>query len=268
VVDLMISLWDTLAGDRGRSSGIAASVLKGMDRMAVRCADLVLVDTQANAAFAVSALGARPERVAVVPVGADPTLFPPVPCPEGPARAVFYGKLSPLHGLDTIVAAVRRPGVPPLRLIGDGQLGPWLDAELSRDPPRGVERVTWVPYDGLGAEIAAATVVLGVFGTSGKAARVVPNKVWQAMAVGRAIVTAAGPATCDVLTDGVDALLVPPADPDALAAALSRLAADDALCRRLGAAAHRRFLEVGAPRAVAVRFLEALDRVAPSTLPG
>lgn len=265
VVDLMISLWDTLAGDRGRAGGLAARGLRAVDRLSIRAADLVLADTAANARFLVERLGARPERVAVVPVGAEPERFPVSPLPDGPPRGVFYGKLSPMHGLETILAAARRPGVPPIRLIGDGQLGPWLDAEIARDPPPGVERVSWVPYDGLGAEIAAAAISLGVFGTSEKASRVVPNKVWQAMAAGRAIVTADGPAVREVLTHGEDALLVPAGDPSALGAALARLAADRALCARLGGAAHRTFLRRGAPSVVARCLIDALAGASPTT---
>ena len=88
-----------------------------------------------------------------------------------------------------------------------------------------------------------------------------PNKVWQAMAVGRPIVTADGPAPRELLTDGVDALLVPPGDPDALADALRRLAADPGLRARLGAAARARYVSRGTPAAVADTFLRAIGRI-------
>ena len=64
----------------------------------------------------------------------------------------------------------------------------------------------------------------------------VPNKVWQAMAAGRPVVTADTPAVREVLEDGRTALLVPAGDPDALAEALARLAGDAALRARLGEA--------------------------------
>ena len=50
------------------------------------------------------------------------------------------------------------PGTPPVRLIGDGQLGDWLDDELRRDRPPGFEHVPWVEYERLGEEIAAAGI--------------------------------------------------------------------------------------------------------------
>ena len=79
------------------------------------------------------------------------------------------------------------------------------------------------------SEIQAAGCALGIFGTGAKAARVIPNKAFQAIACATPLITADTPAARELLTDGHDALLVPPGDPEALAAAVRRLAADRAL---------------------------------------
>lgn len=258
VVDAMISLSDTLSGDRARVGSTAGRALRALDRFAVKRADLLITDTATHAEYFAAELGADRERLGVVPVGAEPDVFAAAPPPGGEPHALFYGKLSPLHGLETVLEAARAPGVPPLRLIGDGQLRGWLDAELARSTPAGLNHVPWVPYEQLGAELANAAICLGVFGTSAKASRVVPNKVFQAMAVGRAIVTADTPGVREVLSDGENALLVPPGDPAALAAALVRLGGDAELRARLGEGARRRFLEVGTPAAAAARLLELL----------
>lgn len=64
-----------------------------------------------------------------------------------------------------------------------------------------------------------------------------PNVVLEAMSVGLpAIVTQAQPGILDFVTDGVSGLVVPADDPAALAAAMARLADDDALGKRLSAA--------------------------------
>jgi glycosyltransferase involved in cell wall biosynthesis len=259
VVDAMISLSDTLLGDRERVGKLTGASLGRLDRFAVRHADLLLTDTESHADYFVKEFGARRDRIGVVPVGAEPEIFAGAPQPEqAGVRALFYGKLSPLHGLSTVLEAARQPGVPPLRIIGGGQLKQWLDAELSRDRPPGLEHEDWVPYERLGGEIASAAICLGIFGTSEKARRVVPNKVYQAMAVGRPIITADTPGARELLTDGEDAILVPPGEAEPLAAAMKRLAADAELRARLGDRARRRFQEVGAPRAVARRFLDSL----------
>jgi glycosyltransferase involved in cell wall biosynthesis len=265
VADMMISFSDTLAGDRGRARGPATRLLTALDAGLVRAADLLVADTRAGGDWIERRFPRARGRVAVVPVGADPAAFPAAPRePPGPVRVLFVGKLAPLHGLGVVLAAARMPGVPPVRIIGSGQLGPWLQDELARDRPPGLEHVPWVPYDDLGAEIAAAHICLGVFGGSDKAARVVPNKVWQAMAVGRPVVTADTPGVREVLTDGRDALLVPAGDPRALAAALARLAADPGLRARLGAAARRRYEELGAPSPVAARLADAIRAITAS----
>ena len=258
VVDMMISLADTLGGDRGRAGRAATAALAGADRLALRAADVVLADTRAGAAWMAGRFGVDPARIVVAPVGAEPARFPPAPPPEGPPTALFYGKLAPLHGVATVLAAARRPGVPPLRLIGDGQLGGWLAAELGRDRPPGLTWERWVPYERLGAEVAAASVCLGVFGTSDKAARVVPNKAWQAMAVGRPVVTADTPGAREALEHGRSGLLVPPGDDRALAQALARLAGDPALRARMGAAARGAYLEAGAPAVAAAPLRDAI----------
>jgi glycosyltransferase involved in cell wall biosynthesis len=258
VVDMMISLSDTLAGDRARVGGATGRLLAGVDRTALALADIVLADTREGADFLARRFGVRRDRLVVAPVGAEPGAFPFVPPDDGPCRVLWYGKLAPLHGLEVIVQAARAPGAPPIRLVGEGQLGDWLAAEILRDPPASLEHVPWIPYERLGAEVAASAVVLGAFGTSAKASRVVPNKVFQAMAAGRPVVTADTPGIREVLTDGEDCVLVPAGDPHALAGALIDLAADPERRARLGAAARRRYEEVGLPIAAAAPLVAAL----------
>lgn len=258
VVDMMISLADTLGGDRAMAGRGVAALLAGIDRTSMRLADLVLSDTAAGADWLSERFSIPRTRIIVVPVGAEPEHFPVRPEPPGPPRALFYGKLAPLHGIATVLAAARAPGAPPVRLIGDGQLGSWLEGELARDRPEGLTWERWVPYENLGAEVGAAAICLGVFGTSAKAARVVPNKVWQAMAAGRPVITADTPGIREVLEHEVSALLVPAGDATALAAALVRLGADSALRSRLGAAAREVYLRRGAPSATASALLDGL----------
>jgi glycosyltransferase involved in cell wall biosynthesis len=258
VVDMMISLSDTLVGDRARVGGAAGRLLAGVDRMTLALADIVLADTHAGADFLARRFGVPRDRLVVAPVGAEPGAFPHHPPPGGPCRVLWYGKLAPLHGLEVIVEAARRPGVPPIRLVGEGQLDEWLASEIRRDPPASLEHVPWIPYENLGAEVAASAVVLGAFGSSAKASRVVPNKVFQAMAAGRPVVTADTPGIREVLTDGEDCVLVPPGDAEALAAALIALAADPGRRARLGSAARRRYEEVGRPAAAAAPLVAAL----------
>ncbi len=61
----------------------------------------------------------------------------------------------------------------------------------------------------------------------------------EAMALGKAVAASAATGNLEVVTDGTDGLLVPPGDPAAWGAAITRLAFDPALAGRLGQAARR-----------------------------
>ena len=172
---------------------------------------------------------ARPRRLAVCFVGAEERLFRPGWQPAQDFHALFVGKLIPLHGLETILAAARLVPELPFRVVGSGQLD-----GLMRERPPNVEWVEWVEYEHLPEEIQRAGCALGVFGTSAKAGRVIPNKAFQALACGTPLVTADTPAARELLVDGESALLVPAGDPEALAAAIRRLADDGALAQRIG----------------------------------
>jgi glycosyltransferase involved in cell wall biosynthesis len=238
VFNPLVSLSDTLVDDRGRfrPGSRAARGLAAIDRRAFKAADLVVADTAAQAPLFRS-LGAR--RVEVCLVGAEERLFQPGwTRPAGDEfTALFVGKLIPLHGLETILAAARLAPELRFRIAGSGQLRPLLEG-----PPPNVEHVDWIDYELLPSELCGASCALGIFGTSAKAARVIPNKAFQALACGTPLVTADTPAARELLSDEGSALLVPPGDAPALAAALRRLAADDELLRRLsigGLAAYR-----------------------------
>jgi glycosyltransferase involved in cell wall biosynthesis len=230
VFNPLVSLADTLIADRGRfrPGSLPARALAAVDRRAFRAADLVVADTAAHAEHLARATGAG--RIEVCFVGAEERVFTPGWQPEPEFTALFVGKLIPLHGLETILAAARLAPELRFRVVGSGQLDRLLD-----DRPPNVEHVPWVEYERLPSELHRASCALGIFGTSGKAARVIPNKAYQALACGTPLVTADTPAACELLRDGESALLVPAGDPEALAAALCRLAGDRALADTLSA---------------------------------
>jgi glycosyltransferase involved in cell wall biosynthesis len=232
VFNPLVSLADTLVEDRGRfkRGSMAERALRAIDRRALRSADLVVADTDAHAGFLAELAGLPLDRFEVCFVGAEERVFRPAWQPEGSFTALFVGKLIPLHGLETILEAARLALELRLRIVGSGQ----LDALLADRPPN-VEWVPWVEYEHLAKELHRASCALGIFGTSGKARRVIPNKGFQALACGTPLVTADTPAARELLMDGESALLVPPGDPEALAGALRRLADDPDLARQLGA---------------------------------
>ncbi len=233
VLDMFLSLYDTVVNDRKMVAPTSpvARVLKWVERQSCRAATRVLLDTQTHARRIADLFGLDAEKVDAVPVGAEPGAFakvPPRTPNDGPVRILFYGQLIPLHGVETILQAAlsdegRRHH---WHLIGSGQ-----DQALVEEALRGAdcEHITWdrwVPYADLAQAIAQADVCLGVFGTSDKAASVVPNKVYQSLFASRPVITRDAPALREVFEIPDPALrLVPPADPGALLGAVTALEA-------------------------------------------
>ncbi len=171
-------------------------------------------------------------------VGAEDRLFKPGWSQPDRFVALFVGKLIPLQGVETILEAAKQAPEIEFRLVGSGQ----LEGLLTTRPPN-VEHVPWIEYERLPAEIRRAGCSLGIFGTTGKAQRVIPNKAFQAIACAAPLITADTPAARELLVADESALLVPPGDAKALADAVRRLAADSELAHRIasgGRAAYER----------------------------
>jgi glycosyltransferase involved in cell wall biosynthesis len=259
VFNPLVSLEDTFVADRGRfrPGSLAARALGLVDRRALRSAELVVCDTQAHADHLAALADLDPDRVAVCLVGAEERLFRPGWAPQEPFTCLFVGKLIPLHGLDTILAAARLAPEIPFRVVGSGQ----LDALLA-DAPATVEHVPWVEYELLPAELHRAGCALGVFGTSPKAGRVIPNKAFQALACGTPLVTADTPAARELLVDGESALLVAPGDPGALADAIRRISAEPELGARLSTGGLAAYREHASEDVLGVRWRGVLEGLA------
>lgn len=270
VFDPLISAYDKRVSERGKvpeGSGEARRLLAWEGGLCRR-ADLVLADTPAHLAYFADTLGVPRERLAVVPVGAEEPRFheaPLVPRPGEPVRVLFFGSFIGLQGPEWIVEAARRYRGPPVRwhLLGAGPL-----LETCKQRAEGLADVVfepWVPYESLPARIHAADILLGVFGASPKAGRVVPNKVYQALACGRPVITRAAPAYPPALGEADGGIAwVPPADPGALAAAVAAWAAEPERLPARGRAALAAYHAHFGRDVVAAALREALAPLAPA----
>jgi glycosyltransferase involved in cell wall biosynthesis len=254
VFNPLVSLADTLVGDRRRfrPGSLAARALERIDHRAFRSADLVVADTETHARFLAQLAGR--DDIAVCFVGAEERLFQPSWQPAETFTVLFVGKLIPLQGVDTILAAARAVPEIPFRLVGSGQL-----TSLLAERPANVQHIAWLEYEQLPDEIRSAGCVLGIFGTSPKAQRVIPNKAFQALACGAPLVTADTPAARELLIDAESALLVPPGDPEALAEALRRLAGDEQLAQHIAAGGRAVYERAASEAVLGVRWRKLLE---------
>ncbi|QEX15792.1 hypothetical protein FRZ44_10790 [Hypericibacter terrae] len=235
VWDAFLSLYETVVEDRAmlRPRHPVARLLWAWDWLACRAADLVLLDTAAHARWFETSFGLPAGRTASLFVGAEPGSFAPLPergsrRPGQPCRVLFYGQFIPLHGIETIVEAAARsdPNSLAWTIIGTGQEASRIRERLAARPVPHLTWIDWVPYAELREQMAEADICLGIFGESGKAARVIPNKAFQVIAAGRPLVTRESPAMREWIGDGARGVrLVRAGDADALLAGIRDLVA-------------------------------------------
>jgi glycosyltransferase involved in cell wall biosynthesis len=249
------SLYDTLVVDGARfpPGTRAAPALITIPRRAYRAADALVADTAANAAYMAELAGL--DRVDHVYVGAEEDQFPNLWRQPERFTVTFVGKLIPLHGLPVILEAARLLDDVPFLLVGDGQ-----QSSLLSDVPSNVTHVPWIAYRDLAKTYAKSGVALGVFGESTKTERVIPNKAFQALAVGVPLITSDTPAARELLTNSVDALLVD-RTPESLAAGIRRLAGDPQLATRLANEGRRTFERECSEEVLGRRWRTILERL-------
>jgi len=244
IFDPFISLFDTAAIDRRLVSAESrtARLLRAIDCLACRLADIILADTPAHAEFLAQLTGVPRERFRIQWVGAEERLFYPWYVQAEPELVLFYGTYIPLHGIDTIIRAAKileRDEVR-IKIIGQGQQRGEVESLVSELGVHNVELAEPVPLESLPSEIARASVCLGIFGTTPKALRVIPNKVFQSIAMARPVVTSDSPAIRAAFeTD--ELVLIPAGDPKALARAIRMLVNDPETAHRVARAGYKKF---------------------------
>jgi glycosyltransferase involved in cell wall biosynthesis len=249
VFDALVSLWETNVLDRRIAGPRSLSGLRYRltDLAACLLADAILLDTEAHIARFHREFHAPRHKFHRIWVGADDDLMSPCRprVPSGEFIVFFYGSFIPLHGVEHIIGAAQRlqalDGDVRFVICGTGQT---FTAMRRLAAARGVANVEFLgrrsPSE-LRRLMCASDLCLGIFDTGPKAGVVIPNKLFDALACGRAVVTADTPAVREALTHGQNVWLCPGGDAGALADSIATLRADTGVRMRIAEAGHELF---------------------------
>ncbi len=244
--DAFVSLQES-AEDRGSRTGpFARRRVAWEDEWSCRFADVVLVDTDAHADHFAADLGVPRRKLRRLWVGADDDVMRPRPFVEHEGfRVVVYASFIPLHGLEHVVRAaaiLEARGEPvAIDVIGSGATERDIRALADQLGVRGISFLGRRSLEELPEWMARGDLCLGIFGTSPKAGRVIPNKVFDALACERPVLTADTPAVRELLRPGTDVWGCTPGDPVAIADAIHALRFDDDLRKAIAVAGHDRY---------------------------
>jgi glycosyltransferase involved in cell wall biosynthesis len=237
-------LWPEAVVDMGlMREGVAVRMLGRLAWFLYRRAARVVVVTE-GFAESLAGRGLPRCRLAVVPNGADTSLFAPgsdarairarLGLDEGQFVALYLGSLGLAQGLDVVLdAAARLPDVQFL-LVGEGADKERLAAQRGRRGLANVRLWPAVAREQVPALYAAADVGLVPLRDVPVFRTFVPSKLFELLAAGRPVVGAVRGEARAILERSGAALVADPGDGAGVAAAVARLRDDPALAAELG----------------------------------
>jgi len=235
--DPFISLYDTIVNDRSLLSkkNMLAKLLFYIESISCSCADLIVLDTSSHANYFKEQYSLSPNKLCSVFVGVEPELFYKqeltIHTDNETKNVLFYGQFIPLHGIETIVEAAKILENENIQftLIGIGQKAANIDKKINSLKLKNIKRIEWIAYDRLIYSIYESDICLGIFGSSKKASRVIPNKVFQILATGKPLITMDSPAIRELIPKNLSKItLIPPANPEELSLAIKSMLENNA----------------------------------------
>ncbi|HEY3316913.1 MAG TPA: glycosyltransferase family 4 protein [Coriobacteriia bacterium] len=248
------------AWPRKRTSRSSTTLRKRLDAKTFGRVDVLTADC-AWIAEQLAEAGLRVRRVVIDPPSVDLARVyreaeQPLTLPPSKGRWVGYaGRLERTRGLGTLVEAYPRleaahPGVR-VALAGEGA----ARAELKHIAKPGV---FWLPGNVVSVPAVLSHLDVCCFPSTSPG---VPTSLLEAAALGRPIVASRVPGIADLYRDGREIVLVPPGDPEALAAAVAALLDDAGAAAEMGERARLRTVDEYGSSAAVHRYLRLYEKL-------
>lgn len=207
IFDAFVSLYNSNVEDRKKYSRYTLQSFRDfcLDWYSIQCARIVLLDTQSHINYFVKSFKIKKEKCVRVFVGADNHIFyPREQKPSAVFNVYFHGSFIPLQGIEYIIEAahmLRNENII-FTIIGQGQ--EYLKIEQfvkDKQLENVVQLLGKKPLEELPVFMAHADVCLGIFGASDKTERVIPNKVFEAVAMRLPVITAQTDAILEIFKE-------------------------------------------------------------------
>lgn len=275
IFDPLVSMYQTVVDDRQLISPLywQASRHWLKDWLAFHIAGKLLADTRQHKLYYSHLFGVSKRKITVVPVGARTDIFYPHSSPDGSDfNVLFWGSYIPLQGVEWIINAaqlLRSERSINWIFIGNGQTY-WQVRQLSdqlklprvRFIDRRISRIA------LAEAIANADITLGIFGQTPKAQRVVPNKVYQGLAMAKPVITGDSPAIREFFDSGEHLHTVPMANSTLLSEAILLLVRDKEYRCYLSQQGYKYFLSRFQPIHIGQQVKNLLEHLTDASIPG
>lgn len=260
IFDAFVSLYDSICSENKRSKFFDFKSLYFffLDWLACFLADKILLDTNEHIEYFVRTFKIRKEKFVRVFVGSDDSAVRPqdIMTMKDHILVHFHGSFLPLQGVEYIIEAIKilkNEKNIKFRIIGTKIKNKYINEQLSN-----VKFLDSVPYEDLEKYFGEADIALGIFGGTEKSMRVIPNKVYEALATGKAVLTGESSAAKELLEDKENVLFCRMADPDDLAQKILMLKEDFGLRKKISENGYKLFIKKLTPVVIAGELLKEI----------
>lgn len=269
VFDAFISQYDTKVFDRKvcDEKSMRAKQYFYSDKIPCGMADIILLDTNEHIDYFVDTFNIPKEKFRRVFVGSDDGTFYPRENVKNDDDFIvtFHGNFIPLQGIQYIIRAAKlleRYDDIKFEILGYGSTYGAIRNLSKKLITCNVAFKERVKYEELPNFINSGDVCLGIFGDTAKAKRVIPNKVYEILAMRKPLITGISPAVMEGgINNRVNALLVEMANPEAIADAILELKDDEKLKNNIAKNGYMLFKENFTPNIIGKAVKNALEEI-------
>lgn len=267
IFDPLTFLYDTNVMDRKVTKpGTFRSLYYWLlDWLNLHLADMILLDTEENIKYASKEFKIKMDKFQKLFIGTREDIYHPM---EKNSEAKeftvgFHGFFNTLQGVEFIIRAAKRlESHEDIKfvIIGGGK-DKIKHFKLAEDLKlRNIEFIGLMDQKELALKIAKTDICLGIFGVSDKARRVIPNKVYECVAIKKPVISADTPAIRELFTDN-DLMLVKIADAEAIASAILKLKGDKELREKLANNAYEKLVSNASTKILGLKFKKMIQKL-------
>ena len=246
-LDILMSL-HLVAEERGltRKSPFTGRLIFFLEKGGLKLPNMLISENSSYENYYIRKYHLSPEKFQRVPHGADDRIFHPRPIQPDPDsfRVTYHGTYLPSHGLDAIIGAALRLSDRDdihFHFFGSGPEKARVQQIAAVNSLKNVTFHGFVSQDELLDNLARSQICLGVFGETKQSHYTIQNKVWEGLAMGRAVISGDSQVVRESLLDRQQIYLVERNNPQALADAIITLQLDPELREGMAQAGYERF---------------------------
>lgn len=266
IFDAFVSLYNSNVEDRKQYRAFSLHGLRDqfLDWYSMKIASIIFFDTNAQIGYVAKKFNISVQKFRRVFVGTDDTVFYPREQKDNYGHFIvhFHGTFIPLHGIEYIIDAAKLLEDDPdiiFEIIGDGQERKGIEEKISAvGGGKNIRLFPRMSYEELATSIVRADICLGIFGATSKAAIVIPNKVFEALASQRALITMKSEAINELALDGQNMLLCNPGDPRDIANKILLLKQDMVLRNKIALHGYQLFTKKLTPSILVKHLISTL----------